>query len=66
MYCKGHKGPHPAEYHEAVYEKLRRAMRNCGTVAQCRGTLVTALEQLADEVCTPGSHLHRLITKPQD
>jgi len=66
IYLKGHKGPHPAEYHVAVYDQLRRAMRNCGTVAQCRSTLVTALEQLADEVCTPGSHLHRLLTKSQD
>lgn len=66
VYLKGHKGPHPEEYHDEVYDRLQRAMRNCGTVAQCRSGLVTALKQLADELCTPGSHLHRLITKSQD
>ncbi|KFA90809.1 hypothetical protein Q664_26205 [Archangium violaceum Cb vi76] len=66
IFLKGHKGPHPAGYHEVVYDTLRRAMRNCATVAQCRSALVTALQQLADEVCTPGSHLHQLVTKSQD
>jgi hypothetical protein len=66
IYLKGHKGPHPEEYHDEVYDRIQRAMRNCGTVAQCRSRLVTVLEQLADEICTPGSHLHRLMTKPGD
>ncbi len=66
IYLKGHTGPHPKEYHDEVYDRFQRAMRNCGTIAQCRSKLVTTLEQLADEVCTPGSHLHRLITKSQD
>ncbi|HEX5748052.1 MAG TPA: AHH domain-containing protein [Archangium sp.] len=66
IYLKGHKGPHPKEYHDEVYNRLQRAMRNCGTLAQCRSRLVTALKQIADELCTPGSHLHRLITKSGD
>jgi hypothetical protein len=41
-------------------------MRNCGTISRCKSRLVTALEQLADEICTPGSHIHRLMTKSQD
>jgi hypothetical protein len=36
------------------------------TVSQCRDRLVEALKQLANEICTPGSRLHRLATKPQD
>ena len=66
VYLKGHKGPHPAEYHEAVYEKLRLAVRDCGTVPQCRRKLAKALEEIAAEVCTPGSRLHRLVTRSQD
>jgi hypothetical protein len=66
VYLKGHKGPHPAEYHEAVYEKLRAAVRNCGPAAQCRRKLAQALKELADEVCTPGSRLHRLVTRSRD
>jgi len=66
VYLKGHKGPHPAEYHEAVYEKLSVAVRDCGTAPQCRRKLAKALEELAAEVCTPGSRLHRLVTSSQD
>jgi hypothetical protein len=66
VYLKGHKGPHPQAYHEAVYEKLRLAIRDCGTESQCKRKLVDALRKLADEVCTPGSRLHRLVTKFQD
>ncbi|MCY1083522.1 AHH domain-containing protein [Archangium sp. miwbw1] len=66
IYLKGHKGPHPEEYHDEVYDRLQRAMRNCGSIAQCRSKLVSALKQLADEICTPGSHINRLITKSQD
>ncbi|WP_375773719.1 AHH domain-containing protein [Archangium gephyra] len=66
VYLKGHKGPHPAEYHEAVYEKLSVAVRDCGTAPQCRRKLAKALEELAAEVCTPGSRLHRLATRSQD
>ncbi|WP_446651780.1 AHH domain-containing protein [Archangium violaceum] len=66
VYLKGHKGPHPAEYHEAVYEKLRVAVTDCGTVPQCRRKLVKALKELADDVCTPGSRLFQLATNSQD
>jgi hypothetical protein len=63
VYLKGHKGPHPAEYHEVVYEKLRAAVSDCDTAPQCRRKLAQALRELADEVCTPGSRLHRLATR---
>jgi hypothetical protein len=63
VYLKGHKGPHPEEYHRAVHEELRHALSNCGSVAQCKSRLVEVLKNLATEVCTPGSLLHRLATK---
>ena len=66
VYLKGHKGPHPAQYHEVVYEKLRVAVTDCGTVPQCRRKLVKALEELADDVCTAGSRLFQLATNSQD
>jgi hypothetical protein len=64
VYLKGHKGPHPAAYHEGVYEKLRLALRGCGPVLDCKRKLVDALRRLTDEVCTPGSRLHQLLTRP--
>ncbi|HZI04005.1 MAG TPA: AHH domain-containing protein, partial [Archangium sp.] len=66
VYLKGHKGPHPEAYHEAVFEKLNSELRDCGTVSRCRGTLLQALGKLAEDVCTPGSRLHRLVTKSHD
>jgi len=63
VYLKGHKGPHPAEYHKEVASRLRTAVTGCRGLEQCRGLLVKALRELADEVCTPGSGLHRLVTK---
>ncbi|HYO57046.1 AHH domain-containing protein [Archangium sp.] len=63
VYLKGHKGPHPEEYHSEVYQRLEEALGECRTVAQCRSRLVQALKELADDVCTPGSLLHQLVTK---
>ncbi len=59
----GHKGPHPKEYHQAVFERLRDATRTCRTVVECRKSLTAALEELAEEVTTRGTRLHRLVTK---
>jgi hypothetical protein len=66
VYLKGHKGPHPAAYHEAVYERLSDAVSGCGPVLECKRRLVEALRKLADQACTPGSRLHQLLTKSQD
>ncbi|WP_309888016.1 AHH domain-containing protein [Archangium sp.] len=63
VYLKGHQGPHPEAYHEIVYERLLAAVGQCNTQKQCRDALVEELRKLADEVCTPGSWLHRLATK---
>jgi len=66
VYLKGHKGPHPAAYHEQVYKALREATLDCSPVWRCRAKLVEALEELTEEICTPGSQLHRLVTKARD
>lgn len=58
-----HFGPHPEEYHEEIHDRLRRALGSCKTQLQCRAALVAELRRIADEVCTPGSRLHRLITR---
>ncbi|MFP2926433.1 AHH domain-containing protein [Pyxidicoccus sp. 3LG] len=59
----GHKGPHPQEYHEAVYERLRDATNTCRTVVACRKSLTAALEDLATQVTTKGTRLHGLVTR---
>ena len=66
VYLKGHKGPHPEAYHSEVYQRLKVAIRDCQSVAQCRRKLVRALKRLADDVCTPGSSLHQLLTETSE
>jgi len=59
---KGHKGPHPQRYHEIVYRRLREALGDCGTIAECRARLLPALDDLARDISTPGTDLNRLLT----
>ncbi|PTL84488.1 AHH domain-containing protein [Vitiosangium sp. GDMCC 1.1324] len=66
VYLKGHKGPHPEVYHREIFRKLSAAIEDCETVSQCRSKLAEALRKIAEEVCTPGSRLHRLATQSQD
>ena len=60
---KGHKGPHPQQYHERVFERVGTAMRGCDGVAQCRAALLQELQSIARELLTPGSELRMLVTK---
>jgi len=63
IYLQGHKGPHPEEYHAAVFDVLQEAIDGCQTPPACRSKLVNALDRLAGRICTPGSQLYKLLTK---
>ncbi|MCY1046731.1 AHH domain-containing protein [Corallococcus sp. bb12-1] len=58
----GHRGPHPQEYHEEVFDRLRRATRNCKSIESCRELLTDALKGLAGRILDPKSALNRMIT----
>jgi hypothetical protein len=60
---KGHKGPHPLEYHERVFERLTDATRGCRTMQQCREALTAELRKLGQEIATPGTRFNRLVTR---
>ncbi|WP_163781667.1 AHH domain-containing protein [Myxococcus vastator] len=60
---QGHKGPHPQEYHELVFERLQGATAGCRQVAACRKALTTELQRLAREAVTRGSEMNRLLTR---
>jgi len=64
VYLAGHLGPHPEQYHREIYGRLEEALRGCRAVSQCKSQLLEELRMLRSEVCTPGSPLHRLLTKP--
>jgi hypothetical protein len=59
---KGHKGPHPQRYHDIVYRRLREALGDCSSIAECRARLVPTLDELAKLISTPGTELNRLVT----
>jgi hypothetical protein len=63
VYLAGHKGPHPEAYHEEIYRRIEAAVGRCRTLEQCRRSLRQELRDIAEEVCTPGTRLHQLITK---
>ncbi|MFL5348512.1 MAG: AHH domain-containing protein [Hyalangium sp.] len=63
MPLEGHYGPHPEEYHRRVFQELSDATKGCRTVAQCRSALLSTLEDLAQEIATPGTELNQLVTR---
>lgn len=60
---RGHKGPHPQEYHEEIYRRLDDATTRCRTIQTCRQALEAELRALAEEISTPGTRLNRLVTR---
>ncbi len=60
---RGHKGPHPREYHEAVFERINQATGRCRGVERCHASLVEELAKIARELVMEGSELRVLITK---
>ncbi|MFY0570619.1 AHH domain-containing protein [Archangium lansingense] len=63
VFLKGHKGPHPEEYHREVFRRLRDALGTCKAKADCRNRLENELDRIAADVCNPDSKLNRLATK---
>ncbi|QDE72036.1 hypothetical protein BHS09_36455 [Myxococcus xanthus] len=60
---RGHKGPHPAEYHKAVFARVNDATVRCGSPAACRVALERELARIARDLIRQGSTLRKLITK---
>ncbi|MFL5350786.1 MAG: AHH domain-containing protein [Hyalangium sp.] len=60
---KGHKGPHPEEYHREVYRRLNDAVEGCSNMRQCREALTAELKKLAQEIATEGTYLNKLVTR---
>ncbi|WNG27199.1 hypothetical protein F0U62_26685 [Cystobacter fuscus] len=59
----GHKGPHPEEYHQVVFDKLEKVSKTCVTRQECASALRKALRELAAEIAKTGSQLNRLLTE---
>ncbi len=59
----GHKGPHPQEYHEEVFRRLRDATLECRSIQECRAALTSELQRLGRQISTPGTRLNKLVTR---
>lgn len=60
---KGHKGPHPEEYHKEIFRQVSLAVATCNGVEQCRIALTKELRRLAVLCATPGTQLNRWVTR---
>jgi hypothetical protein len=65
VHVRGHKGPHPAKYHEQVLRRLDEATATCRTIQKCQEALKAELQQLAREIATPGTRLNKLVTRSE-
>lgn len=59
----GHKGPHPQEYHEEIFRRLRDATLECRSIQQCREALTSELQRLGRIISTSGTRLNKLVTR---
>ncbi len=60
---RGHRGPHPREYHQEVLRRLQLVMRGCRDTSSCRAALSGELSRIAKELTTAGTRLRKLITR---
>ncbi len=60
---RGHQGPHPAEYHKAVFARISDATVRCGSPSACRIALERELARIARDLVREGSKLRNLIAK---
>ena len=63
VFLIGHQGPHPEAYHDEVHERLSNAVLNCRPRTECKRRLIEALDNIAGDVCKPGSKLNKLLTR---
>lgn len=60
---RNHKGPHPEVYHRYIFNEVSRVMSQCQSMAQCQVMLKRLLKTLAEDIATPGTKLHELVTR---
>ena len=66
VYVPNHKGPHPDEYHEYVYNKLKRATKGIDpkkSQEQYQMAVKSTLKEIASEAQEVGSQVNKWLTK---
>lgn len=63
IHIQGHKGPHSEQYHQTIHDRLFDALLNCTTVDECKRAITDELKKIADDLCTPGTALNKMLIK---
>nr|WP_246173404.1 AHH domain-containing protein [Phyllobacterium endophyticum] len=64
VHVPGHKGPHPREYHEYVFDKLKDALSGIKPhTPEYRTALENTLNKIRQEAVTPGTQVNNWLTK---
>ncbi len=63
IHIQDHEGPHSEQYHETIHDRLLGALRQCTSMNECRQAFMDELAKIADELCTPGTTLNRMLIK---
>ncbi|WP_332778299.1 hemagglutinin repeat-containing protein, partial [Polaromonas sp.] len=58
----GHQGPHPASYHQTVFQRLSEKTENLSGDA-FKQAFQNELKKIGEEIAQPGSVLNKLVTK---
>ena len=63
VHIQGHEGPHSEQYHQTVFRRLYETLRECTSTNECKQAFTNELKRIADEVCTPGTELNKMLIK---
>ncbi|MFY0565490.1 AHH domain-containing protein [Archangium lansingense] len=63
VHIQGHEGPHSEQYHREIFRRLRTVLTDCTSLDKCRKAFTNELKKIADELCTPGSDLNKMLIK---
>ncbi|WNG56010.1 hypothetical protein F0U59_15515 [Archangium gephyra] len=63
IHIQGHAGPHSEEYHQEIFRRLRAILIECTSLDECRRAFTNELKKIADELCTPGTDLNKMLLK---
>jgi len=63
VHIQGHEGPHSEQYHREIFRRLRTVLIECTSLDECKRAFTNELTKIADELCTPGTELNKMLLK---
>lgn len=63
IHIQGHEGPHSEQYHREIFRRLRTVLIECTSPGECKQAFTNELKKIADDLCTPGTNLNKMLIK---